>query len=123
MSMRVLNLEDNSMKHSAIERVLRSYGISDIAWARNFEDGMEFLEEPCDLIITDMQFPMRKGENDNPDAGEKVIEQVKARGLEIPVIVCSSVKYKIPEAFGCIWYSPRSEWEQELRELVQRLQK
>jgi CheY-like chemotaxis protein len=121
--MRVLNLEDDSMKHSAIERALRSCGISDIAWARNFEDGMELLEEPCDLIITDMQFPMRKGENDNPDAGEKVIEQVKARGLEIPVIICSSGRYRIPEAYGCIWYSPRSEWEQELRELVQRLQK
>jgi hypothetical protein len=70
-----------------------------------------------------MQFPMRKGENDNPDAGEKVIEQVKARGLEIPVIVCSSVKYRIPEAYGCIRYSTLSEWEQELREFVQRLQK
>jgi hypothetical protein len=52
-----------------------------------------------------------------------VIEQVKARGLEISVIVCSSVKYRIPEAYGCIRYSTLSEWEQELREFVQRLQK
>jgi CheY-like chemotaxis protein len=116
--MRILNLEDNSMKHSKIERVVKSCGVTDLAWARNFEDGMELLDETVDLIITDMQFPMQRGEADDPEAGEKVIEAVKKRGLSTRVVVCSSVKYRIAEADGCVWYSDRSDWQQELRELI-----
>jgi CheY-like chemotaxis protein len=116
--MRVLNLEDNALKHTKIERVVRSCGVTDLAWARNFEDGMEMLDESVDLIITDMQFPMQRGAEDNPEAGERVIEEVRKRGLSTRVIVCSSVKYRIPEADGCVWYSDLSEWQQELKKLI-----
>jgi DNA-binding response OmpR family regulator len=116
--MRIINLEDNAMKHTKIERVIKSCGITDTVWARNFEDGMEILDESVDLIITDMQFPMRRGENDDTEAGEKVIEEVKKQGLSTKVIVCSSGKYRIPEAYGCVWYSERSDWQQELKELI-----
>ncbi|WP_157752296.1 hypothetical protein [Pseudobutyrivibrio ruminis] len=42
--LRVLNLEDNAIKHSKIARVIKRIGEANIDWVRNLEDGMELIE-------------------------------------------------------------------------------
>ena len=90
-------------------------------------DGVEALEifkrKPIDLIITDMHYPMRKGEEGDFDAGEKLLGILKERGIDTKVIICSSLNIKIREAYGCIWYSRISDWEMELLELMNQLKK
>lgn len=52
------------------------------------------------LIITDMHYPMRKGEEGDFDAGEKLLGILKERGIDTKVIICSSLNIKIREAYG-----------------------
>ena len=93
------------------------------------EEGLELLIQekeagnPFDLIITDMHYSMRKGEEGDFDAGEKLLGILKERGIDTKVIICSSLNIKIREAYGCIWYSRISDWEMELLELMNQLKK
>ena len=67
----------------------------------NLADGISKIEEainqekPYDLIITDMWYPAKPGGSDN-DSGEALIKEVKERGWDIPIILCSSVNYRFP---------------------------
>jgi CheY-like chemotaxis protein len=113
--MRILNVEDEVFKHRKIENVIEGCGRHEVAWAKNYEQAIEMLEEPYDLVITDMNYPMARGEKDAPDAGEKLLEALAGK---VPVIVCSSVNYKYPVAYGCVWYSDINDWEAELRKFL-----
>lgn len=65
--MRVINFEDEPIKHRAIRDVLESCRVTDIDNGRNLEDGVAMYKEaistgkPYDLIITDMWYPAEKG--------------------------------------------------------------
>ena len=39
------------------------------------------------------------------EAGFKLIERMKKAGIYIPVIVCSSLNYSIPNILGNVWYN------------------
>lgn len=125
--MRVLNLEDSAAKHSSIKKELREIGVTDMEWARNLEEGVSKIEQaiekdvPFELVVTDMNFPLKRGEKSYGKAGEEVIKELKKREIGIPVILCSSVRYRVPGMYGCVHYSERADWENELRELIQKM--
>ncbi len=128
--MRILNFEDDVYKANDIKKVLNDRcGVIDVTQVDNVEEGLELLIQekeagnPFDLIITDMHYPMRKGEEGDFDAGEKLLGILKERGINTKVIICSSLNIKIREAYGCIWYSRISDWEMELLELMNQLKK
>lgn len=122
--MKVLHFEDTMEKAMAIRGVLRSIGINDVVWEGNLEAGLEHLEEEAfDVVISDMYFPMHPGGSDGEDAGERVIEDLKKRNLNIPVIIISSVALRIPEAYQCIWYTDSRDWESELRNSLKELRR
>ena len=97
MIKRVLNIEDTTIKHIAIVRALNKERIGLIDHAITGDKGLEMIEKsiadgnPYDLIITDMHFPIY-GELDS-EAGIKVIEELQKREINIPVVVCSSLRY------------------------------
>ena len=74
-TMRVIHLEDNAMKHAAIQRTLNRAGVTDLTWVKNVEDGIEVIKEamedgnPFDLAITDMHYPLSYGEEPDWRAG------------------------------------------------------
>ena len=74
-----------------------------------------------DLAITDMQYPLKKDAEIDEEAGEVFIGQMKAQNVEIPIIVCSSMRLRIRESYGCVWYHERNDWEMELRTMVRNL--
>jgi PleD family two-component response regulator len=112
--MKILHIEDEAFKHRKIVSAIERCGRHEISWAKNYEQAMEMLAEPYDLIITDMNYPLTEGAECDPAAGEKLLDAVS----DTPVIVCSSINYKYPKAYGCIWYSDISDWETALGKLI-----
>jgi len=124
--MKILHLEDSVSKHSEIRSVLLSCGVKadDIVWVTNLMDGIDKIKEAkengehFDLAITDMYYPVEPGGYEEKDTGDKFVKFVKKERLKLPVIICSSVNIKDGSVFGCVWFSPLSNWEMELRALV-----
>ena len=121
---KVLNIEDYPIKHVDVRRVLERCGIPNIDHAETAVDGLDMIEaaiaegKPYDLIVSDMYFPMTKGGME-VQAGMYVIEELLARGIDVPVIVCSSARMVIPEIVGCIHYSPKNDLDADMREMIE----
>ena len=121
--MRILNIEDNVIKQNDICKVLSGAGFRDVDWAGNLNEGVKMIEDhmssdtPYDLVITDMWYPREAG-GEEEESGSLLIQMIKDKGWELPVIVCSSVRYIIPDILGTVYYSPKENWEDELRNLV-----
>ncbi len=64
--LKILHLEDNAMKQTAIARVLHDVCEAEIDWVTDVASGMKKIEEikeqgdMYDLAITDMQYPLKK---------------------------------------------------------------
>ena len=121
---KVLNIEDVVTKHIAVRRALERCGVLYIDHADNAVEGLDMIEAaiaegmPYDLIVSDMYFPMSKGGSE-VQAGMYVIEELQARGISVPVVVCSSARMVIPEIVGCIHYNPaRNDLDADMREFV-----
>ena len=121
---KVLNFEDLPTKHVAVRRALERCGVPYIDHVENAVDGLDMVEaaiaegKPYDLIVSDMYFPMTKGGME-VQAGMYVIDELKARGIDVPVIVCSSARMVIPEIVGCIHYSSRNDLDADMREMIE----
>ena len=96
--LKILHLEDNAMKQTAIARVLHDVCEAEIDWVTDVASGMKKIEEikeqgdMYDLAITDMQYPLKKGTGIDEDAGEVFIGQMKDQNVEIPITLCCSCK-------------------------------
>ena len=123
--MKTINIEDDMLKHVAICRSLKKLGITGVAHAKNAEDGLAMIAQaredgnPYELLVLDMQFPAR-GVYDN-EAGMYVIGKLKESGDDLPVIVCSSLNLKIPEAAGTIWYRRDGDLDRDMEEAVRKI--
>lgn len=123
---KVLNLEDSIPKHVDVRRALERCGVPFIDHADNANDGLDMIEaaiaegKPYDVIVTDMYFPRSKGAM-AIESGEYVIDELEARGIKIPVIVCSSARIVEPRAIGCIYYNSRCDLDADMRELIEEI--
>lgn len=119
--MKILNIEDDAIKHTDICKVLGSCGCTDVEWAKNLEDALEMAKGgDFALYITDMWFPKTKGGVEE-ESGESFIRQIEKSGDATPVIMCSSVNYRIPNILGTVHYSDKSDWETELQKLLKEV--
>lgn len=124
--MNILQFEDNTEKYMAIRSALGHIGTFDITWAQSVEEGMRYLDDSnanFDVILTDMQFPIHETGRPDWSAGEMVIREVQRRMLQIPVITISSAWMRIEEAYACIWYMESRNWEEELKQALQKIAK
>ena len=125
--MRVLNVEDNPVKHSEIKNALERLGIKDVTWVESENDAiLSVLEQmenqtPYDLIVSDMQFPLFSNGRPEDDAGLTFLSELKEHGIETPVIVCSSFHLFIPWVLGCIHYSRNTDLWEEFRTLLSKI--
>ena len=124
--MKVLYIEDKDEKYMDVASALKRQGIPSIDWEMNAEDGLRELQkaiddgEPYELLVLDMQFPVKGVYNEN--AGEYVIEQLRKKGIEIPIIACSSLPFvEVDGAIGCVFYNARTDLDAEFRKLLARL--
>lgn len=124
---KVLNIEDTMSKHVAVLRSLNKCGISNVEHTTTATYGIAMIEaaieegNPYDLLVLDMYFPLSPGER-MTQAGLYVMEELEAKGIEIPIIICSSVRLNIPEVVGCIHYNEfRGDLDGDMREMVERV--
>lgn len=118
--------DDDVFKEKNIRKALEFNGIKNITAVRNQEKLWEQIyhsEDPIDLIVTDMQYPLKAGEAVDKEAGLKLIERMENEKIDIPVIVCSSLNYRIPEILGSVWYNERNDLNVEFREVLGKLEK
>lgn len=120
---KIINIEDDVYKHVAIKRAFVANGIDHIDREQDAVDAIEKIVEAYksgssyDLLVTDMHFPV-DGKMNN-QAGMYVIEQLKKSGIEVPIVVCSSVRYKIEGIAGCIHYNESVDLAGDFRTILQ----
>lgn len=91
----------------------------------NAEKGIEKIEqaqtsgEDYDLLILDMQYDLYGTDDDR--VGEKNMKILREKGIDTPVVFCSSHKWKISGAVGNIFFNERRNWESEIRELLKTI--
>lgn len=122
---RVLNIEDLMTKHVDVLRALNRCGVPNVDHATTAMEGLAMIEnaieegKPYHAIVSDMYFPIFPGEGES-QAGMYVIEELRNRGIDVPIIVCSSARMVIPEIVGCIHYSPyRNDLDADMREMIE----
>ena len=122
---KVLNIEDTMSKHVDIVRALNRCGVPNVVHAATAVEALDMIEKaieggmPYDAIVSDMYFPISPGGMET-QAGMYVIEELEARGIDVPVIVCSSARMIIPDIVGCIHYSPyRNDLDADMREMIE----
>ena len=124
--LKVLLVEDNVYKRIDIRNALSIYGIKNVICVNYLQAGLEEIyksmnAEPISLIITDMHYPIERVGEAIPDAGNQLIKRLQSEDINIPVIVCSSVPYQIPEILGTIWYDERRDLNRDIKELLDKL--
>ena len=122
--MYILNVEDDVFKHQAIAKAIhRQFDDVSIEWEKNLEDAMNKIAlqeengKPFDIIITDMWYP-KSHNGAEEESGLELISMLREANSDIPIIVCSSVKYRLDNVAGCVRYSSDSDWEYDLFELI-----
>ena len=125
MIRKVLIVDDNVYKKIDIQRVVRNLGAERVDWERSLETALLRLEQekeaPYDLIITDMNFPEKAGGDPYYRSGVRLIDALAGKGIRIPVILCSSVRYSVGGVAGCVWYSELRDLEADFRECVKSI--
>lgn len=122
---KIINIEDTIGKHWDINRALEWNRYPKADLAENAETGISMIEaaidagEPYELLIADMHFSVNGV--DDTKAGFYVIEELKRRGITIPIIVCSSIRYNIPEIAGCVFYSRSRDLNWDFKEILSML--
>ena len=122
---KVLNIEDSIPKHVDVKRALERCGVLMVEHAMTATEGLDMIEaaieegKPYHLLVTDWYYPISP-RGAEAQAGRYVMDELKARGIDIPVIVCSSARLVEPDAVGCIHYSPyRNDLDADMREMVE----
>lgn len=111
-------------KHVDVLRALNRCGVPNVDHATTAMEGLAMIEaaieegKPYHAIVSDMYFPIFPGEGESP-AGHYVIEELQNRGIDVPIIVCSSARLVIPDIVGCIHYNPyRNDLDADMREMI-----
>lgn len=119
-------VDDDVFKGADIRKALEFNGIRNVMTVRNQERLWEQLyhgEDKIDLIVTDMQYPLEAGEAVDEEAGLKLIERMGKEKIDIPVIVCSSLNYSIPNILGGVWYNELNDLNSNFKEALDKLEK
>lgn len=110
--MKILNIEDTTEKHMAISREIRRYKSAIIDRAIDGKEGIEKIEKAInegkayDLLVIDMHFPV-DGILDEL-AGEYVINELKRKNIDVPVMIFSTKLYNITGIIGSVRYNHRT---------------
>ena len=135
--MKVLLIEDDVFKAVDVNKALTFCGIRNIIEVDNQEEAWKVIYQSIgqgesvegdvskcqpgqkiDLIVTDMHYPMAPRTKPDENAGFKLIERLKKEHLYIPVIICSSINYNVPEILGTVWYNKLRDLNLDFKELL-----
>lgn len=104
-TMKVLIIDDSGMKRHDIINTLEGFGITDITEKEARNEGLRELlksyesDNPYDLLILDMQFPVFPDGMPKPNMGIDVLHEIERKGWDIPVVMCSSDSTDLKDTF------------------------
>lgn len=116
--------DDDVFKGADIRKALEFNGIRNIMTVRNQEKLWEQIyqgEDKIDLIVTDMQYPLKAGEAVDEEAGFKLVERLEKEKIDIPVIICSSLNYSVSNVLGTVWYNKLNDLDSNFKEVLRKL--
>ncbi|MCI8693053.1 MAG: response regulator [Lachnospiraceae bacterium] len=119
-------VDDDVFKGADIRKALEFNGIRNVMIVRNQEKLWNQIyhgEDKIDLIVTDMQYPLEAGAAVDKEAGFKLIERMEKEKIHIPVIVCSSLNYSIPNILGSVWYNELNDLNSKFKEALSKLER
>lgn len=119
-------VDDDVFKGTDIRKALEFNGIRNVMIVRNQEKLWNQIyhgEDKIDLIVTDMQYPLEAGAAVDKEAGFKLIERMEKEKIHIPVIVCSSLNYSIPNILGSVWYNELNDLNSKFKEALSKLER
>ena len=105
MKLRIIQLEDSVMKHSAISRVIKNVVPAEIDWVTDMYSGIKKIDEayrsgiPYDLAITDMHYPLSLGGEAGWEVGDIFVDIIRTKYLNPPIVICSTHNRKNPYAY------------------------
>lgn len=94
MKLRIIQLEDSVMKHSAISRVIKNVVPAEIDWVTDMYSGIKKIDEayrsgiPYDLAITDMHYPLSPGGEADWEVGDIFVDIIGTKYLNPPIVIC-----------------------------------
>ncbi len=131
---RILVVDDSPEKVNAIKTLLAKYPVEPTVVADTVHDACRLMKtERFDLLILDMQVPLRSGEAPRSDGGARLIEALKTnQSLIVPDHIVGLTAYdSLRERFSAdlekeLWfllkYDPASHgWESELAARVEHI--
>lgn len=124
MKLRIIQLEDSVMKHSAISRVIKNVVPAEIDWVTDMYSGIKKIDEayrsgiPYDLAITDMHYPLSPGGEADWEVGDIFVDIIGTKYLNPPIVICSTHNRKNPYAYDCVWYNDNYDWERRISDIV-----
>ena len=128
LNLKTLILDDDIYKTIAIQRALEFCGITDIKTVSNQKSGMKYLYQckeddmPVELVVTDMHYPLEAGGRADEEAGFKLVERLKQEGIEVPVIICSSLNFKATDVLGTVWYNEMRDLNRDFKEILEKIE-
>jgi len=120
-------VDDSILKAMDIRKALEFCGVRNVVVVRSQDKVWDEIGKgnvngkKVGLIVTDMHYPLVAGGDADEEAGFKLIERMKEQNVEIPIIICSSRNYSVPEILGCVWYSELNDINVEFKEVLERL--
>lgn len=120
---KILIVEDSDMKYQAIKESLSFLQSHKITRVTTRNEALQFLyKEEVDIIILDMQFPTCRGGEILKDCGLQVLKRIRHRGIDTPVIICSSCSCTVPEniknVLGYILYDGNGDLSNTLKHYI-----
>lgn len=121
--LQVIVVDDDIYKSNDIKKALEYNGITHITMLENQEDVWKEIESErrIDLIVTDMHYPLAPGLVADHKAGFILLDKMKEREINIPVIICSTINYSSSEVVGTVWYNKMKDIQFDFREILQKM--
>ncbi len=123
-NIKALVIDDNVFKINDICKALNECGINNIIQVDNQEDAFEEIYRSMDddngikLVVTDMHYPVKKGDDADTRSGFIFVERMKSENIDIPIIICSSLNFEAPEVAGVVWYSKIRDLREDFMEAL-----
>lgn len=124
---KALVIDDNVFKANDICKALRECGVRNIIQVDNQEDAFEEIyrsineDKSIDLVVTDMHYPVKKGQEADTESGFIFIKRMKSEDIDIPIIICSSLNFEAPDVAGVVWYSKIRDLREDFMEVIKNI--
>lgn len=69
-----------------------------------------------------MCYPLHRGSDTDDEAGFKLIEYLKEKQYEIPVVICSTSNYEnVAGILGAVWFNELNDIKYDFKRIIGRL--